>query len=380
MGRFVAVVAWSETSAPSHAASIVGGSNPVPATVKRRASMSDVNDRAEDSPFGTVFGPTIGIARWADGAWEPPQLTDLQPFSIHPAAHVLHYGSACFEGLKAHRGTDGTVRIFRLERHVDRLRTSAAVMVLPVPPVDLVTEMVVDVVRSCLDVVPEPPGSLYLRPTLIGTEANIGAAALPSSEATLFVLASPVGDYFAGGARPLSLAVETAQPRTTPQFGMVKSGANYAMALGTTRRAAQAHGADQVLFAPQGRLEETGASNVMLLDDTTVITPELTEAFLHGVTRDSILKIAADLGYDVHERPITIDDLLETAARPEGEVALSGTAAGLAPVGRLIHEDTSVSVGAEREGPNTLRLRRALAEIQTSTRPDRYGWLTPITT
>ncbi len=341
--------------------------------------MCDVNDRAEDSPFGTVFGPKISTARWVGGAWEEPELTDLQPFAIHPAAHVLHYGSACFEGLKAHRGVDGTVRVFRLDRHAERLRTSAEVVVLPVPPLELFAGMVVDVVRSCLDDVPEPPGSLYLRPTLIGTEANIGAAAQPSGEAMLFVLASPVGDYFAGGARPLSVVIETEQPRTTPQFGMVKSGANYAMALGTTRRAASEHGADQVLFAPQGRLEETGASNVMLLDETSVITPELTAAFLHGVTRDSILRIAADLGYDVHERPVTIDDLLDTAARPGGEIALSGTAANLAPVGRLIHDGESVDVGGEDAGPNTLRLRRALAEMQTAIQPDRYGWLTPVT-
>jgi branched-chain amino acid aminotransferase len=110
------------------------------------------------------------------------------------------------------------------------MQQSAEVLVLPVPPDTMLNEMIVDVVRAGVADVPEAPGSLYLRPTLIGTEANIGAAAHPSAEAMLFVLASPVGDYFAGGIRPLALAIETDQPRTTPQFGMVKAGANYAMA------------------------------------------------------------------------------------------------------------------------------------------------------
>src|SRR5262249_47229893 len=147
---------------------------------------------------------------------------------------------------------------------------------LPVPPDAMLADMIVDVTRAAVPDVPDSPGSLYLRPTLLGTEVNIGAAAHPSTEATLFVIASTVGDYFAGGIRPLSLAIEVDRPRTTPQFGMVKTGANYAMALGLTMRAHETLGIDQVLFAPGGVVQETGASNFLLIAGDRVVTPELT--------------------------------------------------------------------------------------------------------
>ncbi len=329
------------------------------------------------APFGTTFGESMSVARWTDGAWTPPELVPLQSLSLHPATHALHYGSACFEGLKAHRGIDGVVRIFQLDRHAARLQTSAAAVVLPVPPVDLVRQMVIDVVAACYDIVPERPGSLYLRPTLLGTEPNVGAAASPSNAAMLFVLASPVGAYFAGGGRPLTVVVETEQPRTTPQFGAAKAGANYVMALGITQAARDA-GADQVLFAPGGRIEETGASNVVLLDGSRVITPALTAAFLDGVTRHSILRIAADLGYEVEERAVTVDDLTAFAAQPDGEIALSGTAAGMAAVGALVVDNKRLTVGNGNVGATTQRLLDMLAEIQTGVRPDPGGWLTPV--
>lgn len=327
--------------------------------------------------FGATFVDRMPVADFTGGRWGEPRLDPLQPLALHPAAHVLHYGSACFEGLKAHRGVDGTVRVFRLDQHVARMQRSAEVLVLPVPPTELLAGMIVDAVRAGLDQVPEPPGSLYLRPILIGVDANIGSAARPSDDALLYVLASPVGDYFAGGLRALVVAVSS-QPRTTPQFGVVKTGANYAMALGTTRRANQELGADQVLFAPDGRVEETGASNFLLLDDDRVVTPELTDAFLHGVTRDSVLHIAADLGYEVEERTLTVDELVAWAARPGAEAVLSGTAAALSPVGRLVVDGKAFDVGSGQVGPNAVRLRDALREVQAGVRPDPGGWLTEV--
>lgn len=319
------------------------------------------------------------VATWRDGEWSEPSLEPVGPLSLHPGAHVLHYGSACFEGLKAHRGDDGTVRIFRLDRHAARLRESADALMLPIPADGLVEQMITEVVASALDDVPQPPGSLYLRPTLVGTEANIGAAARPTDEAMLYVLASPVGDYFAGGLRPLAVAIETEQPRTTPLFGSIKAGANYAMALRPTRRAVEEHGADQVLFAPDGLVEETGASNFLLVDRERVITPALTSAFLHGVTRDSVLRIAEDLGYTIEERTLGVEELVEWAARPDAEAALSGTAAVLAPVGHLVHHGRRLPVGSGEVGEHTLRLRGALADVHRAAAPDRHGWLTPVT-
>jgi branched-chain amino acid aminotransferase len=313
---------------------------------------------------------------YASGTWGEPVLGPVEPFSFHPATHALHYGSACFEGLKAHRGLDGVVRIFRAAAHVKRMQGSADVLCLPPPPAETLTKMMHDVTAANRDEVPVSPGSLYLRPTLLGTEPNIGAAAAPSSTALLYVLASPVGDYFSGGIRPLALSIETVQPRTTPQFGMVKSGANYVMALRPTLEAKKALGIDQVLFAPGGVVQETGASNFMLIDAERVVTPALTASFLHGVTRDSLLTIARDLGYTVEEREVTVDEVVEWARRDGAEAALAGTAAVLSPVGRLVHEGTSIDVGDGGVGTHTMRLRSALTDLHVGAAPDPYGWLT----
>jgi len=330
------------------------------------------------APFGTLFADHITRAHYVDDSYTyggtAQPLTDLV---LHPGSHVLHYGSACFEGLKAHRQTDGTVAIFRLDDHVARLRQSAAKLHLPVPDTDMARAMFHDAVAANLDAVPEPPGSLYLRPTLIGTEKNIGAAAAPSREALLYVLCSPVGDYFAGGINPLTILVETANPRTTPQFGMVKSGANYVMALGPTLEAKADHGANQVLFAVDGDVTETGAANFFMVDGDRVVTRNLDESFLHGVTRNSVLQIAADLGYQVEERKIAVAELASWATT--GEMFLSGTAAVVSPIGTLLLPGERVTVGSGQPGENTMRLREALVSMQLGESKDLHKWRTTVT-
>lgn len=325
--------------------------------------------------FGSIICPTMAVSLFDGGRFSAVALQPVAPLGLHPAAHVLHYGSACFEGLKAHRGRDGVVRVFRLDRHAQRMAGSAELLCLPVPPVDLLTAMVRDVVAANRDAVPEPPGALYLRPVLIGTEQNIGAAANPSSTAMLYVIASPVGDYF-DSSRSLTVAIETELPRTTPQFGQVKTGANYAMALGITRRARAEHGADQVLFAPGGDVQETGASNFMLIDGELIVTKALDRSFLHGVTRDSILTIARESGYQIEERDLSVSEIIERA--PDVEMALSGTAAVLAPVGTLVHQGRMITVGDGSAGVRTTKLRESLLAVQRGEAPDRWGWTTAV--
>ena len=337
-----------------------------------RAQPRSADDRTA-APFGTVLAGRMVVSRGGNDGFSAAQVVPTAPLELSPGAHVLHYGSAVFEGLKAHRGTDGVVRLFRADRHIDRLRRSAELACLPVPDAELLAEAVEAVVAGNLDEVPLAPGSLYVRPVLIGTEPNIGAAAAPSREALLYVLASPVGDYFDGGPRPLRLAVETELPRTTPQFGQVKAGANYVMALGVTRRAAAAHQADQVLFAPGGDVQETGAANLLLLDEERVVTKGLDGSFLHGVTRDSLLVLARDLGLEVEERDVGVDELTAWARRG-GEAALAGTAAVLAGVGTLVIAGREISVADGEVGPVTRRLRTALLEVQRGEAPDRHNW------
>ena len=188
---------------------------------------------------------------------------------------------------------------------------------------------------------------------------------------------SPVGDYFKGGIRPLTLLLETSQQRTIPQFGMVKCGANYAMALGPTLDAMAANEAvDQMLFATGGDITETGASNFFLADDERLVTRHLDESFLHGVTRDSVIRLARHLGYEVEQRSIDPDELVDWSER--GEAFLSGTAAGVAPVGTILRSDEPVIMGDGQPGSNTLRLRQALVDIQVGAAPDPFGWRTPV--
>lgn len=328
------------------------------------------------SKFGTTFCDNFAITRFENGAWQAPSIVPLAPIPMHPAAHVLHYASTCFEGFKAYRWDDGKVHVFRLADHAQRMRRSAASLRLPVPDEALLRGMVVDLVLRHVDDVPAPPSSLYLRPTLIGTLPNIGAAAAPSSEALLFVLASPVGDYFTGGAGPLKLLVDDTRARSTEQLGSTKTGGNYAAALGPTLDAKAEFGVDQVLFCPGGDVQETGAANFLLISDDEVITKPLDTSFLHGMTRASILTLAADLGYRVNERNFTVDELL--AWSKTYEAALSGTAAVLAPVGQLVYRGNTTAVRDGTAGPNTERLRRALQDIQFGKAPDTHGWLTEV--
>jgi branched-chain amino acid aminotransferase len=326
------------------------------------------------APFGSILTDVMSLAWFRDGRWSPAQIVPTAALPIHPAAHALHYGSACFEGFKAYRRADGGVHIFRLNRHIERMRQSARLLVLPEPDAEPLAGMVKALVDRCRADVPEAPGALYLRPLLFGTTANIGAAGTPAGEACLVVLASPVWDYFAG-MKPLRIAVEL-NYRTAPHLGVVKTGGNYAAALGPTLAAKRELQADQVLFCPEGKVQETGAANFLLIRDGAVLTRSLDTTFLHGVTRDSLLMLARDLGYTVSERVFDVDEMLRWVG--DGEAALSGTAAVLAGVGTLIHAGREYRVGNGEVGPHTRALRAALIAIQRGEAPDHFGWLTPV--
>ncbi|MEM9401514.1 MAG: branched-chain amino acid aminotransferase [Pseudomonadota bacterium] len=326
--------------------------------------------------FGTSFCDHFVTARFEHGAWQSAEIVPLKPLEMHPASHVFHYASTCFEGFKAYRWDDGKARVFRLRDHAARMQRSAASLCLPVPDSDLLCGMVTDLVRRHVDDIPSPPSSLYLRPTLIGTLPNIGAAAAPSSDALLFVLASPVGDYFTGGARPLKLLVDDQRARSTEQLGSTKTGGNYAAALGPTLAAKDEFGVDQVLFCPGGDVQETGAANFMLISDDEIITKPLDTSFLHGMTRASILTLAAEAGYTISERDFTVSELLDWSKTYEA--ALSGTAACLTTVGTLVYRGEETPVRDGGIGPNTEKLRGLLQSVQYGESPDTHGWLTVV--
>ena len=326
-------------------------------------------------PFGSVFTDLMAVATFKDGAWSSFELKPMSALPLNPAAHVLHYCSSCFEGFKAYRRSDGGIHVFRLNRHIERLQQSARLLVLPEPAADLVRGMVLSLVDRSRGEVPEAPGSLYLRPLLFGTTPNIGAAATAADQATLVVMASPVWDYFAGGMKPLRILMEPS-PRSAPHLGVVKTGGNYAAALGPTLAARREHKADQVLFCPDGEVQETGAANFLLLRERRILTRSLDSTFLHGVTRDSLLTLAREMGYTVEERIVTVAETLEWVTT--GEAVLSGTAAVLAGVGTLIWQGREVRVADGSVGPVTQALRAALVAVQRGATPDRFGWLTAV--
>ena len=323
--------------------------------------------------FGTLLTSHMAVATYQGGRWSPSEMKPVAPIEVSPAAHVLHYASTCFEGFKAFRRADGSIHIFRMDRHIQRMRQSARQLVLPELDAAQLAGMVRAVIDRCRDAVPEAPGALYLRPILFGTTANIGAAATPTAEASLIVLASPVWDYFSGGAKPLRILVDDENTRSAAQMGMVKTGGNYAAALGPTLSARAKYQVDQVLFCPGGEVQETGASNFVLIREGELLTRSLDTTFLHGVTRDSLLTLGRDLGYKVSERIFDVKEMLEWVKT--GEAALSGTAAVLAGVGTLIYRGADHRVGNGDVGPLTSALRAQLVAIQQGDAPDRHGWL-----
>ncbi|MBV1788356.1 branched-chain amino acid aminotransferase [Marinobacterium sp. D7] len=330
------------------------------------------------SAFGSVFMPEMAIS-WFDGShWSESQVVASNSLQLHAGAHVLHYSSTCFEGLKAFRHEDGSVKIFRMDRNIARMVQSSELLALPKLDPAQMAQMITSIVSRFASDVPEPPGSMYIRPTHIGTEPAIGKAAVPTLESCFYVLLSPVGDYFSGGDRALRLLIDDKNMRCPPHMGMVKSGGNYAGALQPTMKARAEFKADQVLFCPGGDVQETGAANFLLIDGDEIITKALDSSFLHGVTRDSILTLARDMGMKVSERQLTVEELLERAAKPGCEAALSGTAAVLTAVGTLIHNGKEYNVGNGGIGETTLRLRRALNDIQWGRSEDKFGWLLDI--
>jgi branched-chain amino acid aminotransferase len=326
--------------------------------------------------FGTVLADSMTLARFRNGQWQSYETRPTGPLELHPAAHVLHYASTCFEGFKAYRWADGSINVFRMDRHIERLRQSARALLLPEPDPKQLAEMILTTVTVNRAAVPEAPGALYLRPILFGTTPNIGAAATPADEACLVVLASPVWDYFAGGLKPLRIFVDDVNSRSASHTGCVKTGGNYAAALAPTLEARRRYNADQVLFCPSGEIQETGAANFVLIRDAHLLTRKLDSTILHGVTRDSLLTLARSEGYKVEERVFDVNEMLEWVRA--GEAALSGTAAVLAGVGVLIYRGQEFKVGSGEVGPLTLALRARLVAIQRGESADSHNWITRV--
>jgi branched-chain amino acid aminotransferase len=330
--------------------------------------------------FGRYFSDHLFAMDYSpDRGWYDARIEPYGPIALDPAAGVLHYGQALFEGSKAFRGADGVVRLFRPEMHARRMAVGAPRLCMVAPSIEQMEAAVRALVKVEADWVPRAPGtSLYLRPTLIGTEGFLGVR--PATQYRYFVIASPAGNYFGGkGLKPVRIWVELHDVRA-PRGGLgaTKAGANYAASLLAAQKA-KAAGFDQVLWL-DGKdhelVEEVGTMNVFFLLGNTLVTPPLSDSILAGVTRDSVLVLARDLGLAVEERPISIKEL--RAAHQAGgltEVFGTGTAAVISPVGELAFEGERLVVNGGQPGPVANELYQAITAIQRAERPDAYGWL-----
>ena len=329
--------------------------------------------------FGQHFTDRILKAEWdAKRGWHDARIEPYGPLALDPAAKVYHYAQEVFEGLKAYRWQDGRIALFRPGMNAARLNRSASRVALPEVPEELFLSGIDQLVRLEREWVPGAPGTaLYIRPTLIAVEPTLGVRF--SEQCFFFVIFSPVGAYYAAGFNPVRILVEDHYVRAVPGgTGTAKTGGNYAASLVAGLKAKE-RGYEQVLWLDgiQRRyVEEVGAMNIFFVIDGILVTPALTDSFLLGVTRDSVLALAQPLGIPVAERPVEIDDLL--AGVRSGRVSEAfgtGTAAVISPVGVLGYKEKAFTVGSGGVGPLTQRLYDEVTGIQSGRLPDRFGWM-----
>lgn len=313
---------------------------------------------------------------YSDGKWSDMELCDSEYINMHMSAACLHYGLELFEGLKAFRGADGKIRLFRVDENAKRLQSSARKLCLPVPTEKMFIDACCEVVRRNERFVP-PYGtgaSLYLRPLLIGTNPVLGVKA--ATEATLIVFASPVGAYFKEGIKPIKVVVDREQDRSAPRgTGDVKVGGNYASSILSGERAHQL-GYSNVLYldsVERKYIEECGAANFFGIRDGLYVTPKST-SILPSITNKSLRRLAEDLGLKVEERRVPVDELAQFT-----ECGACGTAAVISPICKIVDLDTDkVYDFGDRVGEYSLKMYTMLQDIQYGRAEDKYGWTTVI--
>ncbi len=328
--------------------------------------------------FGSIFTDHMFVMDYHEGrGWHDPSIIPYQPISLDPSAAVLHYAQAVFDGLKAFRGSDKAIRLFRGSRHAERLNHSCAKLVIPRLDPEMVFSSFRELIRIDQDWVPSTPGTaLYLRPTVIATEPFLGVR--PAKSYRYFLIMSPVGSYYAEGMAPVKiLATDKYVRAVAGGLGAAKAAGNYAASLYAAEEAKK-QGYTQVLWLDglhHKYLDEVGTMNIMLKIGDEVVTPPLSDSILAGITRDSILTLLRDWGHKVSERPVSIDEIQEAAQRGAlAEMWGTGTAAVVSPVGELGYKGKNIVINGGKTGPLTQKLYDAIVGIQYGTAPDPHHW------
>lgn len=333
---------------------------------------------SEKLGFGNYFTDHMFVAKYKEGqGWHDLQVSPYGPLQIDPGASVFHYGQALFEGMKAFRQIDGEIALFRPEFNHQRMVEGAARLCLDAPPLDLFMAGLRELVSIDKRWIPnEPNTSLYIRPTLIGTESFLGVR--PSKETTFFIILSPVGSYYSEGIKPVKIWTEEKYLRAAPGgLGAVKAGANYAASLKGALEAKK-QGYAQVLWLDvehQG-IEEVGTMNVFFVFNDEIVTPMLNGSILPGGTRQAIIELLKKKNLPIVERRITITEVIDRLQKKElQEVFGTGTAAVISPIGELHYQGKDWSINNNQMGALSSSLYSEIVGIQKGTLSDTLGWM-----
>ncbi len=327
-------------------------------------------------PFGSTFTNHLFAMEWtAKKGWHNARIEPYKPFTFEPASLHLHYGSEIFEGMKAFKRADNKIAVFRPRQHFERMNLSARRMCMTEIDVDFVIKALKLLIKEDSEWVPSLKGSsLYIRPTMIATEATIN---LKSSDRFLFfIILSPVTTFYKEGFKPISILISDTYTRASiGGVGQAKTGGNYAASM-LAQQEAKKQDCSQVLWLdPIERkyLEEVGSMNIFCVVNNTIVTPALTGTILPGITRKSIIELSSK---KVVERPIALNELLEAIESGAcTEVFGTGTAAGITPIGTLRFKGKDYVINGNKTGPITQSLFQQLTALQQGTDKDRFGWL-----
>ncbi|MBS1984042.1 MAG: branched-chain amino acid aminotransferase [Bdellovibrionales bacterium] len=332
--------------------------------------------------FGKYFAPWMIVSHYRDGHWTSWNLTTTEDFHISPADKVLHYAQEIFEGLKVFKLNDGSAALFRPEKNIRRMARSSEILAMPAYPEADFLDGMIALSRKCKDLVPNEPGALYLRPTMIATSTTLGVA--PSQEYSFFILASPVGGYFGDtqSDKPAGVSVLVSQDHVRAVrggLGEAKTGANYAASLRAVSEAKKQK-YDNVLFLDaidRCKLEELSGMNVFVVDGGVLKTPKLGDTILRGITRETLLHLAKLENIPTEETDIDVHELIAGLGRGTiTEIFACGTGASVTAITELGWKGERLPVAGKRVGDISTRLYRRLLGIQTGRLPaPEANWL-----
>lgn len=329
--------------------------------------------------FGKYYTDHMFIMNYDEGeGWHDPRIVPYGPFSLDPAAMVLHYAQEIFEGLKAYRTADGKIQLFRPEKNMARMNLSCDRLCIPQIDEEFAIKAIKTLVKIDEDWIPTEEGtSLYIRPYIFAVDAHVGVHA--AKHLIFAIILSPVGAYYPNGIEPVKIFVEQKYVRAVAGgTGFTKAGANYAISL-KGQEEAEKQGYVQTLWldgVERKYVEEVGSMNVFFIIGDEVVTPALVGSILGGITRMSIIELLRSKGYTVNERRLSIDELTEAHKNGQLKEAFgTGTAAVISPIGELKYGDLVMEVNGGKIGETSQMLYDTLTGIQWGRIPDTMGWI-----